>query len=322
MTATVAVESQEVNPSRLSRYKANEPWALVGPEVKNPEYRTGDFRDPGTAVTEACSTVNGVGVSAIFHKADKTIEGVSFLTKGDDQSKHWATSEMLAGSPSPESLPALGIFTAQSGHTKEINDKEMLDYKGRIPVGTLTLKFDQPVKDPILDFSGLGGYNHFSAHHENTLHEGIRNWEVRNGKIVVTDESASVVGTKINDQIRGSFNHTDLELETSGVKLVELAKNSNLKVDDRSISTEAANNDAVCNTPNDYQDLPLELENGPEFEQNDAFLSPVMKPAGCGSVLAQGKFSELKFKLFHPLSPCQVLLMIRIRLACCILLVV
>lgn len=43
MTTTVAVESQEVDPSRLSRYKANEPWALVGPEVKNPEYRTEDF---------------------------------------------------------------------------------------------------------------------------------------------------------------------------------------------------------------------------------------------------------------------------------------
>nr|WP_241527587.1 SdrD B-like domain-containing protein [Corynebacterium diphtheriae] len=303
MTTTVAVESQEVAPSRLSRYKANEPWALVGPEVKNPEYRTEDFRDPRTAVTEARSTVNGVGVSAIFHKEDKTIEGVSFLTNGADQSEYRATSEMLAGSPSPASLPALGIFTAQSGHTKKINDKEMLDYKGRIPVGTLTLKFDQPVKDPILDFSGLGGYNIFSAHHEEASHEGIRNWEVRNGKIVVTGESASVVGAQINDQIRGSFNHTDLELETPGVKLVELAKNSNLKVDDRSISTVAANNDYVCNTPNDYQTLPEELENGPSYEQNDAFLSPVMKPAGCGSVLAQGEFSELKFTLFSSVEP-------------------
>ncbi|WP_161979908.1 MucBP domain-containing protein [Streptococcus sp. S784/96/1] len=132
-------------------------------------------------------------------------EGISYLVEGDNQSSYGATSDMFVGNPNPAATPALGIYVQPLPY----NDPSQWDFNGVREEAVITFRFSEPVVDPIIDVSGIGGSA--DAYLDNE----------RNG--------------------RGSYNSTILSLLTDGVRLEAASKGANLKVTDTVIEAAEKN---------------------------------------------------------------------------------
>ncbi|WP_161979780.1 YSIRK-type signal peptide-containing protein [Streptococcus sp. S784/96/1] len=132
-------------------------------------------------------------------------EGVSYLVEGDNQSSYGATSDMFVGNPNPATTPALGIYVQPIPY----NNPSQWDFNGAREEAVITFRFSEPVVNPIIDVSGIGG----SA-------DGYLDRET-NG--------------------RGSYNSTILSLLTNGVRLEAASTGANLKVTDTVIEAAEKN---------------------------------------------------------------------------------
>ncbi|WP_394404736.1 hypothetical protein [Streptococcus sp. 20-1249] len=87
-------------------------------------------------------------------------EGVSYLTDGNNQSSYLATANQFAGNPNPAEIPALGIMVQSPqfiGDDSFANIQPILNRNGAVEMATLTYTFSEPITDPIIDLSGIGG---------------------------------------------------------------------------------------------------------------------------------------------------------------------
>ncbi|WP_194165038.1 MucBP domain-containing protein, partial [Pseudactinotalea sp. HY160] len=172
--------------------------------------------------------LGSIGVTATFVQDSDLTDATSFLTNGQYQSSYGGQSNMFAGSPDPGGLPALGVITnAAGGCGGAVGTSAHQNFNGSCDVGTLTLTFDQPVTDPVMDISGLGGYRYSSAGYA----------------------------------ARGSFNATEWTLTTTGVGFGQLSTGAtNLKVEGNVLQVEDLNTWTQCTVSRNAKST---LGNGP-----------------------------------------------------------
>lgn len=164
----------------------------------------------GNAYSSAQTTINRnngttVTVNAFVEPLSGIKEGMSFLTNGQNQASYNAVANQFAGNPDPSAIPALGIFTqAPNVVTTNLNDvQDKLNYNGSTETAKITYIFSEPVTDPIIDLSGIGGNSELYAP---------------------------------NGGARGSFNNTILELIASDSSAVlKPLTTTNLTVSDKVI---------------------------------------------------------------------------------------
>ncbi|WP_153992489.1 YSIRK-type signal peptide-containing protein, partial [Streptococcus suis] len=228
----------------------------------NPQMTAWDYT-PHTAGQTTVTQQDGstVTVTATITPTNGNGVGVSYLVPGDDQSYYKATAEMLAGNPDPATIPAMGIYLQPSPSTPGTSLADKLNYSGVVENAELTLTFSEEVTNPIIDLSGVGG----------------------SGKAIVDDTTGRVYVAK------GSFNSTNFELITPGVKFEQLT-GTNLTVTDTTLQVTEKNtyDKAVVGT----DDLYL-----------GDYRLPNMVPAGTGSIRLVGTFKQVTFKLYHQTTP-------------------
>ncbi|HFI0028929.1 TPA: MucBP domain-containing protein [Streptococcus suis] len=221
--AGAAVESfvapQVVVYAAEETYSANGEWTFTDDIPSNnanvnPQMTAWAY----TAHTTAESTIteqdgSTVTVTATITPTNGNEVGVSYLVPGENQAAYSATPDMLAGTPEPASIPAMGIYLQPSPSTPAADFSEKLNYSGEVENAELTLTFSEEVTNPIIDLSGIGG----------------------SGKAIVDDVKTGEVFLA-----RGSFNSTNFKLVTPDVKLEKLT-GTNLTVTDTTINVTEKN---------------------------------------------------------------------------------
>ncbi|WP_105256128.1 MucBP domain-containing protein [Streptococcus suis] len=198
--AGAAVESLLPSQSAIvyaaeTNYYTSSTWAfdssLNGNQYVNPHLNLAPYSGASTTIDRQNAT--SVGVTTTIEPINSEVPvGISYLVDGSDQSSYAATADMFVGNPNPTSLPALGIYVQPSPNEGGGTFAGKLNFNGRYEAALLTVKFSEPVTNPIIDLSGLGG-------------DGV-----------------------IND--RASFNSTVLELMTPNVTLEKASTGANLTV--------------------------------------------------------------------------------------------
>ncbi|MCK3867753.1 YSIRK-type signal peptide-containing protein [Streptococcus suis] len=221
--AGAAVESfvapQVVVYAAEETYSANGEWTFTdtipsdNPNV-NPQMTAWAYT-PHTTAESTITEQDGstVTVTATITPTNGNEVGVSYLVPGENQAAYSATPDMLAGTPEPASIPAMGIYLQPSPSTPSTNLSEKLNYSGEVENAELTLTFSEEVTNPIIDLSGIGG----------------------SGKAIVDDVKTGEVFLA-----RGSFNSTNFKLVTPDVKLEKLT-GTNLTVTDTTINVTEKN---------------------------------------------------------------------------------
>ncbi|HEL1604407.1 TPA: MucBP domain-containing protein [Streptococcus suis] len=221
--AGAAVESfvapQVVVYAAEETYSANGEWTFTdtipsdNPNV-NPQMTAWAYT-PHTTAESTITEQDGstVTVTATITPTNGNEVGVSYLVPGENQAAYSATPDMLAGTPEPASIPAMGIYLQPSPSTPSTNLSEKLNYSGEVENAELTLTFSEEVTNPIIDLSGIGG----------------------SGKAIVDDVKTGQVFLA-----RGSFNSTNFKLVTPDVKLEKLT-GTNLTVTDTTINVTEKN---------------------------------------------------------------------------------
>ncbi|HEM3462025.1 TPA: MucBP domain-containing protein [Streptococcus suis] len=221
--AGAAVESfvapQVVAYAAEETYSANGEWTFTDDIPSNnanvnPQMTAWAY----TAHTTAESTIteqdgSTVTVTATITPTNGNEVGVSYLVPGENQAAYSATPDMLAGTPEPASIPAMGIYLQPSPSTPAADFSEKLNYSGEVENAELTLTFSEEVTNPIIDLSGIGG----------------------SGKAIVDDVKTGEVFLA-----RGSFNSTNFKLVTPDVKLEKIT-GTNLTVTDTTINVTEKN---------------------------------------------------------------------------------
>ncbi|MET3559253.1 SHS2 domain-containing protein, partial [Streptococcus rupicaprae] len=195
-------------------YAAEETYALSSVWNLSGNINTGYVfpEDRGAAYSSAQTTITtedgkSVGVTASIGMINTSPEGTAYLVDGTNQARYRATSDMFVGNPTPSQMPALGIFVQPSpseGGGGAWTNK--YNFNGVHDTAEITFTFDQPVTDPILDLSGIGGNSQGSG--------------------------------------RGSFNNTVMTLLTRGVTLEKASEGANLSVSSTVIQVNEKNTDA------------------------------------------------------------------------------
>lgn len=198
-------------------YVFNDAWTLgANARTQYTPTSTGSY----TATSQLPSRLGNIGITAEFVPQQDRNPGSSLLADGTNQSAYGGQAGMFIGSPDPASLPALGVLSnAAQGCGGALGSAAHQNFNGTCNVGQLTLKFDRPVTDPILDISGLGGYN-----------------------------TASYAQGGVT-RARGSFNTTDWSITGGTVQFASLsAGHTNLAVTPTTMRVQNRNSYALCNT--------------------------------------------------------------------------
>ncbi|WP_169795498.1 SdrD B-like domain-containing protein [Arthrobacter woluwensis] len=206
-----------------------------------------------------------MSVDALFTANSSQLPGTNFLTNGANQGAYGAGASMLAGSPDPASIPALGILSNSSTCGGDLGTAAHQNFDAVCAnTGTLTLKFSQAVTDPTLDITGIGGTA--LAHQEQ---QG--GYQYARGSFNNTRWNILTPGIAFSQLTAGA---TNLQISNGGTRLQENNRNGN----------GFCNNNATTNPGTKYQ-------------------SPSMDYAGCGSVTLQGTFSEVTFQIDAQATP-------------------
>ncbi|WP_165437412.1 MucBP domain-containing protein [Streptococcus ruminantium] len=188
-------------------YSTNTTWTLDNKISSENTYVDPEFSTPYATAETSVQLENGktIGVVAKITPVGEFPEGIAYLVKGDDQSSYGALPEMFVGNPAPETIPALGIYVQPAPY----NDAEQWDFSGARDEAIVTFTFSEPVTNPIIDLSGIGGSADSYSDTEKTG--------------------------------RGSFNSTILTLLTQDVVLEAASSGANLTVTDKVIEATAKN---------------------------------------------------------------------------------
>ncbi|MDG3131923.1 MucBP domain-containing protein, partial [Streptococcus suis] len=166
----IAVNSQQltVQAATVSDYNNfNARWSLTDQIVDNSTiaqaFQNKAYSTAKTSILRNNGTTVDVTVSVAPLSGNAV--GMSFLTDGANQSSYMAIASQFAGNPNPAAIPALGIYTHSPKSTATTLDdiKAKLNANGSTEMSTITYTFSEPVTDPILDLSGIGGYSEISS---------------------------------------------------------------------------------------------------------------------------------------------------------------
>ncbi|MGJ0022614.1 hypothetical protein [Streptococcus dysgalactiae] len=297
--APASLEAQGATPRAIQKlgtenylnYAISNQWRLSDsindPEVSF-EHKTSGSSLAFSKATTSIVLLNGkkIDVIASIAPIEGGSQGTSYLVEGDNQSTYAATSDMFAGKPDPKVIPALGIFVQPSFNERigKDNTTEKLNFEGKQPTAILNIKFSEEVTNPILDFSGLGG-------HAEIVYESYQKDTYSTGYYI--NEKNIIEG-----YIRGSFNSTYLELLNNDLSLNKVGTGVNLKIGEKSIDVEEKNTAHISTLLENYKYDTLKGD----YSQKQ-YKTPNYVPAGAGSVLIEGTFREVSFKLYHQVTP-------------------
>ncbi|WP_172802261.1 SdrD B-like domain-containing protein [Agrococcus jejuensis] len=220
-----AIAAPQASAAAQGGYVFNDAWSLTSPGSAATANTSADSSANATngATTQIPTAYGNVGVTAAFATASGRTAGASYLTSGSNQGAYGASSSTFTGSPTVGNVPALGLVTQSSaGCGGALGTAAHQNFNGTCSVGTLTLTFSQPVTDPIMDISGLGGFA-----------------VERNGSTA-----------------RGSFNSTSWTLATAGVQFANVSSGAtNLSVTPTTLQVANRNASPYCNNtdrPSDW----------------------------------------------------------------------
>lgn len=235
-------------------------------------------------VNGARTTPNGEGASAtdVYAYDEKLGEsgGVSIMV-----------------SPSAHCLNNTRKPTTVSEHA------EVLNYQGVCDMADMTIKFDRPVSDPIVDFTGIGGA-----------------WMTRVSPLDLIETDPALIerldanGT-LNEwfmerfYVRGTYVNQIFTLATEGATLERLGGSdaSNFVVNNNTVDLREYNAYGTCETGDKEQVISIPDNKWPGGKRPEHFSAdaPLQHAkTGCGSVLVKGEnLTELKFKLSTRFTP-------------------
>lgn len=232
------------------------------------------------AHTQASTTItrkNGtkVEVRANIAGLEGTYSDGAYFFNGGNMSNAAGEGDSFAGVDEAKDIPALGviIYPQSPEYVGTAPDNEHLNFDGEYPIAVLTLKFSEEVTNPILDFSGIGGYAAFTQTFVHTPEGGY----------VTTEEDWNALHDSYNN---GSFMSTKFTSLTEGVVLNQVTVGKNIVVNDGSLEVIEKN----TNNSGNY---------GKNFGNND------LVPSGTGTIQLTGTFSEAQILLtgeFNPFS--------------------
>ncbi|MFJ4998710.1 GEVED domain-containing protein [Microbacterium sp. NPDC088619] len=238
-------------------------------------------QDPAEAIEDAVSTTRTAtsatmnyrgGVTATLTLNPSTTQygtaGVQFLTT-TPHSGYGATPAMFAPGLDPANTPTVGLeaYAGMCGN---------LDYTGYCPGnGTLTVAFNRPVTDPILDISGLGGYAQCSERRNSS--ETFCNIITGNGLTVRTNAEG--------DRTAAGWIVMQLGIVTPGVTFSQFAGAQNFQTTPTTLTTVVKTSSSRCDTI-----LPDAAELGGRTMTSTSL-------AGCGSVALKGTFQTVTLSL-------------------------
>ncbi|MEV7611015.1 GEVED domain-containing protein [Microbacterium sp. NPDC089320] len=266
-------------PQRRHRLRALSGLALIGvillsgglPMTQEPAEAVEDATSTTRTATTATMNYRG-GVTATLTLAPSTTQygsaGVQFLTT-TPHSGYGATPAMFAPGLDPANTPTVGLeaYAGMCGG---------LDYTGFCPGnGTLTVAFNRPVTDPILDISGLGGYAQCSEKKNSS--ETYCNIITGNGLTVGTNADG--------DRTAAGWIAMQLDIVTPGVTFSAFAGAQNFQTTPTTLTTVSKSSGSRCDTI-----LPDAAELGGRTMTSTSL-------AGCGSVALKGTFQTVTFSL-------------------------
>lgn len=237
--------------------------------------------DPAQAVEDAVSTTRTAttatmnyrgGVTATLTLNPSTTQygtaGVQFLTT-TPHSGYGATPAMFAPGLNPTTTPTVGL-EAYAGMCGTI------DYTGFCPGnGTLTVTFNRPVTDPILDISGLGGYAQCAERRNSS--ETYCNILTGNGLTVGTNADG--------DRTAAGWIAMELDIVTPGVTFSPFAGAQNFRTTATTLTTAVTSSSSRCDTIL------------PDAAELDGRTMTSTSLAGCGSVALKGTFQTVTLSL-------------------------
>jgi hypothetical protein len=174
---------------------------------------------------------------------------------------------MFVGAPTPSALPGLGLLTNASYCGGPVGSRAHQDFTGACDTGVLTLSFAQPVTNPILDISGLGGF----------------------AALETVDTSSDPAG----QVALGSMISTRFTITNPYATFAPTAGATNLALTNgnRSLQIASQSTNNVCNSTTKGWDAPA------------TFAQPDLSTAGCGSVVIAGTFDSLNLNIATTVAP-------------------
>ncbi|EQA5914408.1 SpaA isopeptide-forming pilin-related protein [Enterococcus faecalis] len=243
-------------------------------QVHNGYYYTGQ------AHTQASTTItreNGtkVEVTANIAGLEGTYSDGAYFFNGGNMSDAAGEGDSFAGVDEAKDIPALGviIYPQSPEYVGTTPNNDHLNFDGEYPIAVLTLKFSEEVTNPILDFSGIGGYAAFTQSFVHTPEGGY----------VTTEEEWNALKDSYNN---GSFMSTKFTSLTEGVVLNQVTVGKNIVVNNGSLEVI----EKKTNNSGNYEK---------KFGNND------LVPSGTGTIQLTGTFSEAQILLtgeFNPFS--------------------
>ena len=238
------------------------------------------YHHTGQAHTQASTTItreNGtkVEVTANIAGLEGTYPDGAYFFNGGNMSDAAGEGDSFAGVDEAKDIPALGviIYPQSPEYVGTTPNNDHLNFDGEYPIAVLTLKFSEEVTNPILDFSGIGGYAAFTQTFVHTPERGY----------VTTEEEWNALKDSYNN---GSFMATKFTSLTEGVVLNQVTVGKNIVVNNGSLEVIEKN----TNNSGNYEK---------KFGNND------LVPSGTGTIQLTGTFSEAQILLtgeFNPFS--------------------
>ncbi|MBW1637741.1 hypothetical protein G3H63_01400 [Microbacterium resistens] len=199
LAGSVLVTASAASAAEQNGYVFNDAWTLTGAQQQTQYTAAGINEGRNSAVSSLPTRLGPVGISAEFVVNGDRTPGTNMLVSGENQGSYGGTAAMFYGNPTPANVPALGFLAnASAGCGGDLGAREHQNFDGACDVGQLTITFDRPVTDMVMDVSGIGGFFQATG----------------------------------NSHSRGSFNATEWTIATPGVTLASVSPGAtNLQID-------------------------------------------------------------------------------------------
>jgi protocatechuate 3,4-dioxygenase beta subunit/uncharacterized protein YuzE len=210
------------------------------------------------ATTQIPLSTGTVGLTATFTPGSGEVAGTNFLSAGTNQGAYAAADTMLTGRPAPASLPALGVVTNASRCAGALGSAAHQNFSGICEgVGEITFTFDRPVTNPLLDLTGVGGWGGFRH---------LDGWA------------------------KGSYSSTIWNITTPGVTFTDLSSGATtLEIAEAGKQVKVSANNAMPRCDDEGKQ--------PVVQESPEARFPKAKAAGCGTVVLDGTFTTVTFRL-------------------------
>ena len=241
---------------------------IVEMETKEQRYY---YKDQ--AHKEAVGTIIGshgkeIKVTAKIESTNGTDEDGSYFFNGGDMSNNAGPGDSYAGLEEAKDIPGLGVILySPRPEVIGLKDNDYVNFDGDVELATITFTFSEEVTNPIMDFSGIGGFAAISQDYA-----------------VYNDVNDPQKGATWNSYWRGSYMATKFEVVTQGITLNRVTEGKNIIINSEGMMEVAKKN-----------------TNNSGTEANIQGIASV--PSGTGTVQLTGTFSKVVLRLYGQFTP-------------------